>query len=307
MAMDTEPALLPAHTTATVGELIAVAAARLADAGLAFGHGTDNENDEAAWLIAHALGRSPLEVPDLQQSVSPEDRRAASAVIGERIRTRKPAAYLTGSTWFAGHEFLCDERALVPRSPFAEFINSDFFGVLDGIAEPRILDLCTGGGCIAIAAALARSDARVHASDLSADALALAAENRARHKLEDRVQLHQGSLFEPVEGRFDLILSNPPYVDAADLGAMPAEFHAEPSLGLAAGEDGLDLVAPMLAAAPAYLNEGAWIVIEVGNSAPAVAARWPQLPVTWLEFAGGGSGVFALQREDLTAVAGSAG
>lgn len=294
-----ENTLLPVSDTRTIGDAISACEVALDEAALSFGHGTDNARDEAMWLVAHALGRSPLTPPDTAAALDSAARRSIEALVGERIRTRKPTAYLTGRTWFAGHEFLCDERALVPRSPLAEFITGGFFGVLDGIDSPRILDLCTGGGCIAIAAALARTDAVVHASDVSPEALSLAAENRSLHGLDGRLQLHLGSLFEPIEEAFDLILSNPPYVDAVDLQSMPAEFHAEPELGLAAGEDGLDLVAPMLAAAPKHLRPGAWIVIEVGNSAPAIEARWPQLPVTWLEFSAGGSGVFAIQREDL--------
>ena len=291
--------VLPLKERLTIAEAIEACAAALQRAELVFGHGTDNAADEAAWLLAHARGSSPLELPDYAHDLDANERDAINDIISRRIDTRKPAAYLTGRTWFAGHEFICDERALVPRSPLAEFINGDFFGLLADVPDARILDLCTGGGCIAIAAALARLDAQVHASDLSADALSLAAENIALHGLENRVQLFHGSVFEPVNARYDLIVSNPPYVDAPDIAAMAPEFHCEPAMGLGAGPDGMDIVEPMLASAVDHLTESGWLVVEVGNSAEAVERRWPMLEPSWLEFAGGGSGVFAVQREDL--------
>lgn len=285
----------------SLGDAIRLTATAFDQAGLAFGHGTANAVDEAAWLIAHACGMSPLDVPDYDTLIDPDDRAAIEAIVRERIESRIPAAYITGRAWFAGHEFLCDARALVPRSPFAEFINRDFFGLLDDVRKPRLLDLCTGGGCIAIAAALARPDAQVDASDLSVDALALARDNIALHELEERVRLLEGSIFEPVEGPYDLILSNPPYVDAGDIASMPDEFRHEPSMGLGAGHDGLDIVAPMLTGAAQHLNDGGWLVVEVGNSVEAVERRWPTLTIAWLEFADGGDGVFAVQRQDLLA------
>jgi len=290
---------MPGTGELTLEQSIRLAATAFEQADLTYGHGTDNALDEAAWLIAHARGLSPLDVPDYAELISAHERGAIDALVRQRIESRTPAAYLTGRTWFAGHEFLCDARALVPRSPFAEFIARDFFGMLDGKSEPRILDLCTGGGCIAISAALARSDAHVDASDLSADALALARENVALHGLDERVHLLAGSVFDPIEERYDLIMSNPPYVDAADVAAMSDEFRHEPAMGLGAGDDGMDIVAPMLAEAASYLTDTGWLVVEVGNSAAAVEARWPELELVWLEFDGGGAGVFAVQRSDL--------
>ncbi len=291
--------ILPASGLLTLEQGIRLAAASFEQAQLTYGHGTDNALDEAAWLIAHARGLSPLDTPNYADTLSMPEREAIEALLRQRIESRSPAAYLTGRAWFAGHEFVCDARALVPRSPFAEFIAQNFYGMLDHVFEPRLLDLCTGGGCIAIAAALARPDARVDASDLSCDALALARENVVLHQLEQRVSLLEGSLFEPIDKRYDLIMSNPPYVDAADIAAMPQEFRHEPAMGLGAGYDGLDIVAPMLAKAANYLTDTGWLVVEVGNSAAAVEQRWPELDITWLEFSSGGAGVFAVQRAAL--------
>ena len=216
-----------------------------------------------------------------------------------RIDERMPSAYLTGRAWFAGHELLCDARALVPRSPLAELIGEDFMGLVATHDEVRVLDLCTGGGCIAIACAHALPRARVDASDLSAEALSLAAENVEMHGLGDRVRLLRGSLYAPVGGPYDLVISNPPYVDAADLASMPEEYRREPPMGLGAGEDGLDLVHGILAGAAAVLAPGGVLVVEVGNSAEALERAYPELDFAWLGFASGGDGVFALDRAAL--------
>lgn len=281
--------------------MIRKAAITLDAASLAYGHGTDNPLDEASWLVLHALGLSPVQAPDYGRPVGAGERRSVDLLIRRRIDERLPAAYLTGRMWFAGHEFLCDERALVPRSPLAEFIVHDFFGLMPPRDAPRILDLCTGGGCIAIACAHALPDSLVDASDLSADALALAGENVALHRLESRVRLFEGSLFDPVRGPYDLVISNPPYVDALDLAAMSGEFRHEPAMGLGAGADGLDLVRPMLDQAASKLAPGGLLVVEVGNSAAALEAAYPDLELTWLEFAAGGGGVFVVTREELEA------
>ena len=272
-------------------------------AGLFYGHGTDNALDEASWLVLHAMGLSPAEVPDYSQRLSEADRREARSLMTRRIEQRVPLAYLTGTAWFAGLEFESDERALVPRSPLAEFIQHDFLGQLDRQTAPRILDLCTGGGCIAIACALQRLEARVVGSDLSAEALELAARNIDRHAVQDRVTLVEGSLFEPVDGRFDLIISNPPYVDESDLSDMPGEFHHEPRLGLAAGDDGLDLARQILLGAAEYLEAKGTLVVEVGNSGLALQEAYPDLPMQWLDFEHGGSGVFLIEREALVSAA----
>jgi len=293
--------VLPTDGPLALEQAIRAAAAAFETASLAYGHGTDNAIDEASWLLLETLGLPPDVAPDYTRALSVEERADCNARLERRIVDRVPTAYLVGSAWFAGHVFRADERALVPRSPLAEFVVNDAFGLLDGIEAPRVLDLCTGGGCIGISVALAFPTASVAASDLSGDALALARENVARHSVGDRVTLLEGSVFEPVQGRFHLILSNPPYVDAADVADMPAEFSHEPLLGLAAGDDGLDLVRIMLAEAAAHLLEGGSLVVEVGNSCEAVAELWPEVPFEWLEFAAGGAGVFLIGRADLLA------
>ncbi len=275
-------------------------ALQLSEASVYFGHGTDNAIDEAAWLVLHALGLSPVDPVDYAQILTDEQREAASQLIAMRIKTRKPAAYLTGTMWFAGLEFHCDERALVPRSPIAEYIMEGFASLLDPSAVSHVLDLCTGGGCIAIACAYAFPEATVDGADLSCDALALASENCEMHDLEDRLTLFQGDLFEPLEGRrYDLIVSNPPYVDAKDMEDAADEFFTEPKMGLVAGADGLDIVRRILNQAPDFLTDEGWLVVEVGNSANAVVQTWPNLPLLWLDFEQGGIGVFAIQRDML--------
>lgn len=267
--------------------------------GLFFGHGTSTAIDEASWLILFAIGLSPAVQPNYAQVLTEVEVLACNQLLTQRIAARLPAAYLTGQAWFAGHQFVSDERALVPRSPLAEFINDDFFGVLGDAQAPRILDLCTGGGCIAIACAYVRPDSLIDASDLSSAALSLAGENIDLHRLQGRVSLYEGSLFEPIENKYSLIISNPPYVDAADIAAMPLEFTHEPLMGLEAGGDGLDLVRVMLREAADYLEPEGVLVVEVGNSMSALEVAYPQLEFSWLQFAHGGHGVFLVTREDL--------
>ncbi|PID61491.1 MAG: 50S ribosomal protein L3 N(5)-glutamine methyltransferase [Gammaproteobacteria bacterium] len=285
---------------ATIEDAIRTVAKALRTGDLYYGHGTDNAIDEAAWLVLVAAELSPVLEPNYRARLSPEAAERCNRLLEKRVRERKPLAYLTGSAWFAGHRFMSDERALVPRSPLAEFIVNDFFGVLD--RDPlRILDLCTGGGCIAIACAYQRMDAEVVGSDLSPDALELAAENVALHGMLDRVSLVESDLFASIQGRFDLIISNPPYVDALDLAAMPAEFRHEPTLGLASGVDGLDITRRILAEAANHLTVNGVLVVEVGNSAEALEQAMPELPFQWLTFEAGGGGVFLLHRKDLNA------
>ncbi len=283
----------------TIESAIRAAAALFEQSALCFGHGTETAIDEASWLILHAMGLSPAQAPDYAEILSEEQVAACNAIVQKRITDRTPAAYLTGQAWFAGHCFLCDERALVPRSPLAELINDQFFGLLDGVEKPAILDLCTGGGCIAIACAHASPEATVHASDISNEALALARENVDLHGLQSRVQLLQGSLFDPLSERYDLIVSNPPYVDAQDIASMPDEFSHEPMLGLAAGRDGLDLVRIMLRDAADYLKPNGLLVVEVGNSWQALEQAYSHLDFGWVEFSNGGHGVFVLSRDAL--------
>ena len=267
---------------------------------LVYGHGTVNAIDEASWLILHALNLPAEQQPDYQRVLTEHELGSCNELISRRITQRLPAAYLTGTAWFAGLEFKSDARALVPRSPIAELIQNDFFGLIDLDKIKNVLDLCTGGGCIAIACAVNLPESKVDASDISEEALSLAAENVQMYHLQEQVSLIQSSLFDNIPGTYDLIVSNPPYVDAADIEAMGQEFSHEPLLGLAAGEDGLDLVRIMLNEAAEKLSDHGLLIVEVGNSAPAIEALYPEVPFLWLEFSNGGSGVFALTKTELT-------
>lgn len=270
-------------------------------AGCHYGHGTDNPYDEALGLILHTL-TLPLDapLPVLDARLTRSERADVLRVLRTRFEQRLPAPYITGEAWFAGFPFTVDERVLIPRSPVAELIEARFEPWLDEREEPRILDLCTGSGCIGIASALYLPEADVVISDISDDALDVAAVNVQRHDVHDRVQVVQSDLFAALENeRFDIIISNPPYVDANDMAALPAEFDHEPRMALEAGDDGLDLVCIMLREAAAHLNEGGLLIVEVGNSWVALEETYPNVPFTWLEFARGGDGVFLLTREQL--------
>jgi ribosomal protein L3 glutamine methyltransferase len=285
---------------ASARDWIRYGASRFNAARLHFGHGTDNAVDEARALVLHALHLdhdTPAEL--LTGALTPGERRDVLALLERRIVERRPAAYLTHAAWFAGLELFVDERVLVPRSPIAELIERGFAPWVDGPVS-RILDLCTGSGCIAIACACAFPDARVDATDTSAAALEVAAENRRRHGLEDRIELIESDLFAALGGRvYDLIVSNPPYVDAAEIEALPDEYRHEPRIGLASGHDGLDAVRGILAGAATHLAPDGVLVVEVGGRAEAVAAAWPALPFTWVEFERGGDGVFLLRAKNL--------
>ena len=284
-----------------VEQLIRRIAGRFEAAELSYGHGTDNAVDEAAWLVFAQLGLSHDDVPQVYAHEVGADQVAEVEVLaGRRIEERVPLAYLLHEAWFRGLRFYVDERVLVPRSPFAELIERRFAPWVRADRVRRILDLGTGSGCIAIAAARAFPGAWVDAVDISDDALAVARINAERHGVADRVHLVRSDFFAALgNARYDLVLSNPPYVDRDDMRDRPAEYRHEPELGLAAGDDGLEAVHKILQDASRFMTDNGILVCEVGNSQAALEAAYPHLPFVWLEFEHGGAGVFLLTREDL--------
>jgi len=279
----------------TLRDYIRFAVSRFTEAKLFFGHGTDNAWDEARHLVLGAL-HLPFETADkyLDCRLENDERKHLQKLLQKRIQLRIPTAYLLGEALFCGLPFKVDSRVLIPRSPIAELIDQEFAPWLAG--EPsKILDLCCGSGCIGIACAYAFEQAEVCLADISSEALQVAEQNIALHELQERVHCVQSDGFDGLSGqRFDLIVCNPPYVDAEDLASMPPEYLHEPRLALAAGEDGLDLVRRILAEAADYLTEQGTLIVEVGNSQRHVEALYPDIDFTWLEFAGGGHGVFLL-------------
>lgn len=279
----------------TLRDHIRWAVSRFHESELFFGHGTDNAWDEARQLVLGAL-HLPWEIADsyLDCRLEDDERDYLQGLLKQRIEDRVPTAYLLGEAWFCGMPFVVDERVLIPRSPIAELIGQHFEPWLPK-TPARILDLCTGSGCIGIACAYAFPEAEVVLGDISFEALEVANQNIHRHDLEDRVYAVQGDGFAGLpKQRFDLIVSNPPYVDAEDFADMPVEYQHEPELGLACGEDGLNLVRRMLAEAADHLTEQGILIVEVGNSQVHVEALYPEVDFTWLDFEQGGHGVFLL-------------
>jgi ribosomal protein L3 glutamine methyltransferase len=286
----------------TIRDMLRWAISRFNESGLYYGHGTDSALDEALTLILRGL-HLPHDVnPELlKANITSAERAHLQKLIERRIQERIPVPYLIHEAWFAGMAFYVDERVLVPRSPIAELIEHEFQPWVDLEKIDTILDLCTGSGCIAIACAKAFPHAAVDASDISSDALAVAKMNVLRYDLGDQVHLYEADLFTGLPAKkYDLIICNPPYVDAEDMAALPLEYHHEPRLGLAAGEDGLDLVKRILATASQYLSPTGNIIVEVGNSELALAENYPDVPFTWLEFERGGGGVFLLTAAQLS-------
>lgn len=287
----------------TIQDLIRWSVSLMNGQDIYFGHGTDNPWDEARLLITHALNLHwDTGAEWFACQLTLEERRHALALVVERVETRTPAPYLLGQAWFCGRPYQVDERVLIPRSPIGEMIQQAFqpWWLPDQPRKPaRILDLCTGSGCIGLACAHAFPDAAVELMDISFDALAVAEENIQLHDLAHRVMAVQSDLFAAADGKYDVIVSNPPYVDAEDMASLPQEYHHEPELALAAGDDGLDLVRIILAQAKQYLAEDGLLVVEVGNSWPALEAAFPELPFVWPDFQKGGHGVFVLKAEDL--------
>ncbi|MEY2619982.1 MAG: hypothetical protein RL522_2984 [Pseudomonadota bacterium] len=281
-------------------DLIASGAHKLTDAGVAFGHGTTNAHDEAAWLVLWRLGL-PLDDLDrvASREVTPEQAREVLALIEQRIATRKPAAYLTREAWLQGVPFYIDERAIVPRSFIAELLADGSIDPWLGAHTQRVLDLCTGNGSLAVLAAMAWPEVQVEGADLSPEALEVARINLERHQLQDRVRLYLSDGLSALAGPYDLILCNPPYVNSHSMGALPAEYQAEPTLALAGGTDGMDFIRPLLRDAPSRMAEHAVLVLEIGNERAHFEAAFPSLEAVWLDTSAGDDPVLLLTREAL--------
>ena len=301
--MDPEPQS-QGNTIATVEQSIDRLADHLDQAKLSYGHGTIDAQSEALWIISKQLEISPSDA--LDQLQAPLDQGlydAALAIANQRIHTRKPLAYILEEAWLMGVPFYCNEQSIVPRSWIAELITE---GALEPWlpADGRALDLCTGNGSLAVLLALSCPDIHVSACDISAPALAVAARNLDRHGLSNHIELFHGDLWSPLpdpidENRFDLIICNPPYVNAASMRALPAEYHAEPALALAGGDDGMDLIRKIIAHAPDYLSERGALVLEIGNEVEHFHKAFPQIPVIWMDVSAGNEQVLLIQAEDL--------
>ncbi|MCX7673490.1 MAG: 50S ribosomal protein L3 N(5)-glutamine methyltransferase [Thiobacillaceae bacterium] len=284
----------------TVRDWLRYAVSRFNGAHLAFGHGTDNAHDEAAYLILHTL-HLPIDrlEPYLDARLTPSEMQHLAHVLDARLHQRLPAPYITREAWLQGHRFYVDERVIIPRSYLAPLILEQFQPWLTHPVE-RALDLCTGSGCLAVLLALAFPEAQVDAVDLSADALEVARRNVADYGLQGRVRLLESDLYAALSGqRYDLIVANPPYVTEAAMQALPPEYRHEPRLALAGGEDGLAVVRRILAEAPAHLNPNGWLAVEIGHNRAALEAAYPGLPFVWPELDGGEDTVFLIPSQAL--------
>lgn len=286
----------------TLRDLMRFSVSRFGEAGLYFGHGSDNAWDESAYLLLHTL-HLPIDrlEPFMDARLTGDERAAALRIIKRRITERLPAAYLTNEAWLGDYRFYVDQRVIVPRSHIAELLREQLSPwVDDPWAVGRVLDLCTGSGCLAILAALAFPEARVDAVDISTDALAVARRNVDDYQLAERLRLVESNAFAGVAGeRYDVIISNPPYVNAESMAALPDEYRREPELALASGEDGLDFTRLILKEAAAHLNPKGVLIVEIGNNQSELEQAFPDLPFTWLDTAAGDQFVFMLHREDL--------
>lgn len=287
-----------------LGDVLAEAVLRFENAPIAYGHGTTNALDEAAWLLLRSLGLPPSDLEaHLDDRVSAADAKAARDLIERRVRTRKPAAYLLNEAWLGPHRFYVDERVIVPRSFIAEILLDKRSARFPrGFAPRRILDLCTGSGCLAILAALRFPGASVDAADLSPDALEVAERNVRDYRLGERITLYRSDLFSALAGSaYDLIVSNPPYVKAASMRRLPDEYRKEPALALASGSDGLDHTRAILAQARAHLRPEGLLMVEIGHNRAALEKRFPDLPFAWPRTSAGPGFVFTLERDQLEA------
>ena len=284
----------------TIIDWIRFASSQFQSNQLYYGHGTDNPWDEAVLLVTASL-HLPFDITPQQAEcrIITDEKALLAERIQRRVEERIPVAYLINEAWFAGMPFYVDERVLVPRSPLAELLDNRVSPWLDGIEPSRVLDLCCGSGCIGIASLQQFEEAQLDLADLSEDALDVAQINVERYGLYEQVAVIKSDLFSNLQGPYDLILSNPPYVDAADLADMPQEYHHEPAMGLGSGDDGLDITRRILAEAPDYLSDKGVIVVEVGNSWINLEAAFPQVPFTWVSFENGGDGVFVFTKAEL--------
>lgn len=286
----------------TIRDFIRWGASRFNEAGLFFGHGTDNSLDEAVALVLHTLHLG-TDLPPLylDARLTQDEREEVTSLIQRRIDERLPAAYLTHEAWFAGLPFYVDERVLVPRSPIAELLEAHFQPWIAEENLHRVLDLCTGSGCIGIAAAIHSPWLEVDLVDISQDALQVAEKNIEKHQLADQVNAIHSDLFSALQGeRYDIIVSNPPYVNVTEMNGLADEYQAEPRLGLVADDHGLQIVNKILSEAAQHLNPHGVLIVEVGSSAETVLERYPNVPFVWLDFERGGDGVFLLTLEQLT-------